>query len=89
MGITDAQTQQHAVMAALVEPLSAGQEQLADPIERVGLAPPMAERVVLHPAADLVDAAVGDANDVKRIGYTAGVIEVWRQPRSSGPIWPP
>ena len=40
------------------------------------LAAAVAERLVLHPAADLVDAAVGDPYDVERVSDTAGVIEV-------------
>ena len=36
----------------------------------------MTERLVLHPAADLVDAAVGDPHDMERVGDPAGVIEV-------------
>ena len=39
----------------------------------------MAERLVLDPAADLVDAAVGDAHDMERIGDAGGVSEVGGQ----------
>ena len=46
-------------MTALVEALGAGQEELSDPIERVGLAPPVPEGLVLDPAAHLVDDSVG------------------------------
>jgi len=42
----------------------------------------MAERLVLHPPAHCVEASVGDAHDVERVGDSGGVIEVRRQPRS-------
>ena len=38
--------------------------------------------LVLDPATDLVDAAVGDADDVEGIGDTSGMAELGRQPRS-------
>ena len=63
-------------MASLVETLVAGQEELADPIERIDLAATMAERLVLDPPAHLVDAAVGDSHDMKRVGDADGVVEV-------------
>ena len=40
----------------------------------------MAQRLVLHPAADRVEAAVGDPHDMERVGDPAGVIEVRGQP---------
>ncbi len=43
----------------------------------------MAERLVLHPTADLVDRPVGHPRDVERIGHPAGVGEVGREP---GPV---
>ena len=39
-------------------------EQLADPVQRVVLGAPPAERVVLDAAAHLVDHLVGEAHDV-------------------------
>ena len=39
-----------------------------------------AERLVLHPTPDLVQAAVGDPHDMERVRDPAGVIEVRRQP---------
>ena len=80
MGVADAQPEQHPIRAAFVEPFGAGEQQLADPIQRVGLAATVAERLVLHPAADLIDAAVADPHDVERVSDTAGVIEVRGQP---------
>lgn len=56
-----------------------GEEQLADPIQRVGLAAPMAEGLVLDPAPDLIDAPVPDPNDMERIGDAGGVIKVGGQ----------
>jgi len=35
----------------------------------------MAQRLVLHPSTDLIETTVGDANDVERVGHTAGVGE--------------
>jgi hypothetical protein len=37
-GVTDAQAQQHPVVTAFVEALRVGEQQLADPIQRIGLA---------------------------------------------------
>jgi hypothetical protein len=79
VGITDAQSEQHPIGTAFVEPFGASEEQLADPIQRVRLAAAMTEGLVLHPPPDLIDAAVGDPHDVKRIGDAAGVIEMRRQ----------
>ena len=77
--VPDAQTEQHPVAAALVEAFVTGEEQLADPIQRVGLAAPMAEGLVLDPAPDLIDAPVPDPNDMERIGDAGGVIKVGGQ----------
>ena len=80
MGVTDAQAEQHPVPAAVVEAFGAGEQQLADPVERIVLAASMPKGLVLHPAADLVDAAVPDPDHMKRVGDPAGVVEVRRQP---------
>ena len=48
------QAEQHAFMPALVEAFVAGEQQLADAIQRIGLAAAMAEGLVLHSAANLV-----------------------------------
>jgi hypothetical protein len=42
----------------------------------------MAQRLVLHPAPDLVEAAVPGAHHVEGIGHPPGVVEVRRQYRS-------
>ena len=65
MGIADAKPEQHAVAAPVVEPLGAGEEQLADPIQRIILPPPMLQGLVLDSASHLVDAAVGDADNME------------------------
>ena len=80
VGVTDAQAEQHPVSASVVEAFAAGEEQLADPIQRVVLAAAVAERLVLDAAADLVDAPVGDPHDMERVGDTGGVIEMRGQP---------
>ena len=78
-------------MASLVEPLGALQQELPDPIERVVLAAPVAEGLVLDPTAHLVDAAVGHPHHVEGIGHPDGVVEVGStcRPGSSRPgRWP-
>ena len=64
-GIADPQAQQHPVAALVVEAFGAGERQLADAVQRIDLAPPTAERLVLHPPADLVETAVPDSHDMK------------------------
>ncbi len=54
-------------MAAFVEAFGAGEQQLADPIQRIGLAATMAEGLVLHPTTHLVEATVPDAHHMERI----------------------
>ena len=44
---------------------------LADPIERAGLAAPMAERVVLHPPAGLIEYEVGELPTCRSIVGTS------------------
>ena len=80
--IAVAQPQQDAFMAALVEAFVAGEQELADPIERIGLSTAMAERLVLDAPAHLVDAAVGDSDHVKGIGDPDGMVEVRRGARA-------
>jgi len=60
--IAESQAQQHPVPvpAPVVEALGAGQEQLADAIERIGLAAAVAQGLVLHPPAHLVQTAHAD-----------------------------
>ena len=63
-------------MAALVEAFVAGEQELANPIERVSFAAAMSERLVLDPPAHLVDAAVGDAHHMERVGDADRMVEV-------------
>src|SRR5208283_1738260 len=77
VGITAAQPEQHAVMTPLVEAFVTGEQELADPIERVSFAAAMAQRLVLDAPAHLVDATVGDSHDMKRVGDTDRMVEVW------------
>jgi hypothetical protein len=49
-------TQEQPVAAPVVEAFVAGEEELADAIERVTLAASIAQGLVLHPAAHLVEA---------------------------------
>ena len=55
MGVSVAQPQQHTAMTLLIETFVTREQELADLIERVGLAAAMAERLVLDAPADLVD----------------------------------
>ena len=79
VGVADAQTEQHPVVAPVVEALGAG-EQLADPIQRVGLAAPVAEGLVLDPPAHLVHAAVPDPHHMKGVGHPGGMRQVRVEP---------
>ena len=76
VGVTHAQAEQHPVMAPLVESFVAGEKQLADAVERVVLAASMVQRLVLDTSSHLVEAAVGDAHDVERIGDPGHMREV-------------
>jgi hypothetical protein len=76
MWVADAQAQQHAIVAALIEAFVTGEQQLADAIQRVVLAAAVAERLVLRPTAHLVDAAVPDAHHVKWIGHPEPALDV-------------
>src|SRR5438552_11330847 len=67
-------------MSAFIETFGAGEQQLADPIQRVGLAASVSEGLVLHAAADAVDAAVRDAHHMEGVGDALGVIKMWREP---------
>lgn len=81
-------------MAAFVETFSAGEQHLADPVERVVLAAPMAEGLVLHPAAALVELGVGVLDDVEWIGDLGDVrsfiptvdLSSWRAPLDNGTV---
>ena len=85
MEIAVAQPEQDAVMTPLVEAFIASEQELANPIERVGFAAAMAERLVLDAPAHLVDAAVGDAHHVEGISDADPMVEVrGRSSRSSG-----
>ena len=77
MRVTDAQPEQHPSRALLVEAFGAGEQQLADPKQRIALAAPMAEGVLLDPAADLVDATVPDPHHMKGVGHPAGMVQTW------------
>ncbi len=81
VGVTDPQSKQEPVRAAFVEAFRTGEQQLADPIQRIGLATAVAERLVLDAASDLVETAVRDAHDVERIRDPACVIQVRGQSR--------
>jgi hypothetical protein len=76
VGVPDAQAEQHTVVAAFIEAFGAGEQQLADPIQRIGFAATMPERLVLHSATNLVETTVPDAHHVKRIRDASRVIQM-------------
>jgi hypothetical protein len=51
VGIARARAEQHAIEARAVEALGAGDQELADAIQRIALAAPVAEGGVLHAPA--------------------------------------
>lgn len=80
VGVTDAESEQQPVLSSFVESLGALQEQLSDLEQWVVSAAAMAERLVLDPPTDLVDAPVGDPHDVEGIGHPRGVVEMGEIP---------
>jgi hypothetical protein len=60
-------------LAALVQPLGGNHEQLADAVERVVAATPMAEGVLLDAPAGAVHDPVPGGHDVERIGHSGGI----------------
>lgn len=69
VGVTDSQAQQHPLLTRVVEAFGAFGEELADPIQRVGLASPVAKCFVLDPAAALIELGV-----CRRFGSERGVM---------------
>ena len=67
-GVTDASTGQHRLMAAVVEPFSAGVRRLAYSIVRVALAAMVVRGFVLCSAADDVDDSGTPPSDVEVTG---------------------
>jgi hypothetical protein len=80
--VTDTQPQQHPLVAAFIETFGTREQQLSDPIQRIGLATTMSERLVLHAAAHLVETAVRDPHHMERIRDAGRVIEMRRPSRS-------
>ena len=65
--------EQEPVRAGVVEAFGADEEQLADPEQRVGLAAPMSQGLVLDSAPRGVDGTVPDSYDMERVGDSAGM----------------
>ncbi len=61
VGVAGGQTGRELGRTRLVEVLACGQQQLADAVEGVVLAAAVAQRLVLHPPANVVDGGVGEA----------------------------
>jgi len=58
------------------EVLDAGAQDVADPVERVGLAAAVAVDVLLDPAADLVECGCAEFDDVEGVQHRDGVGEL-------------
>jgi hypothetical protein len=84
VGVAHLEAEQHPLEAGALQALGAGQHQLSDPVEGIAPASPMAEGLVLDPAAHLIEAAVGDPHDVERVGHPDRVIEPAIQARAVG-----
>ncbi len=65
--------------ASLTEALGTHQQQAADAIERIALASPVAEHLLLHPAPHVVHGGVGQANGVEVVQHHGGVAELGEQ----------
>jgi hypothetical protein len=73
--ITEAKPKGHAVDASLVRSFGTCDQDTVDLVERVVFPIAMlSQQLVLHPAAHVIDAAVRDCDDMKRVGHLAGVI---------------
>jgi hypothetical protein len=56
--------------------LFTGAKNVADPVQRVVLAPAVAVDVLLHPTSDLVDDTGGELDDVKGVQHRDRVMEL-------------
>jgi hypothetical protein len=63
-------------MRAFVEVLRPAQEELADPVERIALAPAVPEGLVLDSPTHRIDHPVGGTDDVEGVGHLDGVVKV-------------
>ena len=70
--VTGAKQAEQLPPALVVEALVGLGEQPATAIERVGLAAPVAEGLVLHPPPALVELVVGELHHMERIGDLGG-----------------
>ena len=73
MGITGAEEAGELLVAVVVESLLSLGEEASAPVERVGLAAPMPEGLVLHPSPALVELGVGELDHMERIGDQGGI----------------
>ena len=72
MGVTEPEALEEPLAAPVGETFVAGQQDLADLVERVVLAAPMPELFLLDPTADRVETPLSDPNNVKRICDLSG-----------------
>jgi hypothetical protein len=68
VGIAGIEQAQQPAAPSVVEAFVGLREQAAGPVERIVLVAPVAEGLVLHATADLVETLVGQLRDVERIG---------------------
>jgi hypothetical protein len=79
VGIAGTEEAGELLVAQLVESLLGLGQQTPAPIEGIGLAAPVAEGLVLHPASVLVELGVGE------VGSDRGAVPASRQVRLPGP----
>ncbi len=73
LGIASFEQPAQLGVAAVVEPFVGLRQEPPCAVERIGLAAPMTEGLVLHPASALVQLVVGQLGEVERIGDLAGM----------------
>ena len=72
MWVTQPEAFQQPVTASAVEPFVPSEENLAGLVERIVLASPVPEHLVLDTAADSVQATIGDPDHVKPVSCERG-----------------
>ena len=73
VGVAGVEQAQQPGPSLVVEAFVGPGQQTPGPIQRVDLAAPMAQSVVLHPASDFVETLVGQPHQMERVGDLDGV----------------
>ncbi len=76
VGVIGGDRSGEASLLTVSEVFGAGAEDVADAVERVALAAPMPEGLLLDPAADLVERSSAQLDHVERVEHGDGVFEV-------------